>query len=105
MTQFHVYRNPRPDSKSRFPFLLDVQTDLIGPLETRVVVPLATIKPAAARTMTILMPVFEIEGRKYVMYTPQLAGVRQTDIGAEVADLGTYRTEIMSALDMLISGF
>lgn len=105
MAQFRVYRNPRADSKARFPLLLDVQTDLIGSLETRVVIPLSAVKASAGRPMTVLMPVLEVEGRKYAMCTPQLAGLRLADIGTEVADLAAQRVEIIAALDLLFTGF
>jgi toxin CcdB len=104
MAQFHVYRNPRPESKSRFPLLLDIQNDLIGSLETRVVVPLAPLSKSA-RPVTVLMPTVVVEGKGYVMCTPQLAGVPRAAIGAEVATLGEHRYEIIAALDLLITGF
>ncbi len=104
MAQFRVYRNPGADSRSRFPLLLDIQSDLIGALETRVVVPLA---PAGkeSRWVTVLMPIFDIDGKRYAMCTPQLAGVAKAGIGAEVADLASRRDEVIAALDLLISGF
>ena len=40
MAQFDVYRNPNPATRARIPYLLDVQSDLLEPLATRVVVPL-----------------------------------------------------------------
>jgi toxin CcdB len=105
MAQFRVYRNPAPASKARFPLLLDIQGDLIGTLETRVVVPLMPLAAKSARGVTILMPAFEIDGRRYGMCTPQLAGIHRSGVGAEVADLASRRDEIIAALDLLISGF
>ncbi|MGH8711698.1 MAG: CcdB family protein, partial [Burkholderiales bacterium] len=40
MAQFDVYRNANPATRARIPYLLDVQSDLLEPLTTRVVVPL-----------------------------------------------------------------
>ena len=40
MTQFTVYRNKNPRSRATFPYLLDVQSDLLDGLQTRVVIPL-----------------------------------------------------------------
>jgi len=40
MAQFDVYLNPNPDTRKPIPYLLDVQTDLLDTLATRVVVPL-----------------------------------------------------------------
>ena len=40
MPQFTVHRNPNPGSKTAYPLLLDIQSDLMADLGTRVVVPL-----------------------------------------------------------------
>jgi toxin CcdB len=105
MTQFCVYKNPRAESANRFPLLLDVQSDLIALLETRVVVPLSPVAAIVGRQMKVLMPAFMIGGKKFAMSTPQLAGVPRTEIGAQVADLAAHRDEIIAALDLLITGF
>jgi toxin CcdB len=104
MAQFRVFRNPRLDSKSRFPLLLDIQSDLISALDTRVVVPLAPVVKDA-RWVAVLMPIFEIDNKKYAMCTPQLAGVPIAAIGSEVADLSSCRNQIIAALDLMTSGF
>ena len=39
MAQFDVYRNPNAASRARIPYLLDVQSGLLDPLATRIVVP------------------------------------------------------------------
>jgi len=44
MAQFDVCTNPNPASAKRIPYLLDVQSDLLSSLATRVVVPLATLE-------------------------------------------------------------
>ena len=40
MASFTIYANPDPKSQKAIPFLLDVQSELLSPLDTRVVVPL-----------------------------------------------------------------
>ncbi|CAA6816935.1 MAG: Unknown protein [uncultured Thiotrichaceae bacterium] len=40
MAQFDVYRNNNPASQEHIPYLLDVQSDLLDVLNTRVIVPL-----------------------------------------------------------------
>jgi len=56
------------------------------------------------KTLTPLIPLFEIEGKPHVMVTPQLAGVAKKQLGTQVADLSAQRTEIIAALDLLITG-
>jgi toxin CcdB len=102
MAQFDVYRNPGPDAK-QVPYLLDVQSDLLSGVLTRIVVPLAraTIHPKAAR----LYPEFEVEGLRVIMLTTDLAGVGKSEIGPRVGSLADRRGEIRDALDFAFQGF
>lgn len=104
MPQFAVHRNPNPATKGTVPLLLDIQSDLIDRLQTRVVVPLFPVAAMKGKILKTLMPRFEIEGKQYVMVTPQLAGIAQKQMGAQVADLASHRNEIIAALDLLITG-
>ena len=104
MSQFTVYRNTNPTTKAAIPFLLNVQSDLIKDLGTRVAVPLYPVAAMNGKAIHTLTPTFEIEGKQYVMMTPQLAGISKKLLGASVADLSTKRDEIISALDLLITG-
>ncbi|PWV68837.1 CcdB family protein [Halomonas sp. A11-A] len=47
MAQFHAYENRNPASRERYPYLLDIQCDLLGELRTTVVVPLCPAGIAA----------------------------------------------------------
>ena len=104
MAQFDVYRNPNPASRGRVPYLLDVQSDLLAPLATRVVVPLC--RPQVLRGMAAdrLNPVFEVEGKRVFMLTPELAGVPSKAVGEHVGNLASERTVIIGALDMVFTG-
>ncbi len=104
MPQYDVYRNRNPATRAAIPFLLDIQSDLLDALATRVVVPLAHQPADAAPAIARLMPEFEVEGRRVVLVTPQLAGVSRTVLGARVASLAEHRHTIVAALDVLVTG-
>jgi len=104
MAQYDVYRNTNPASRARIPFLLDVQTDLLESLETRVVIPLCRPELLKGKLADRLNPVFVIEGRKFAMLTPQLAGVSGKLLGGPVVSLAAERGAIIAALDLLITG-
>ena len=103
MAQFDVYANPNPDTNHAVPYLLDVQSDLLEPLATRVVVPLVRqlVMPRPARHLN---PVFEIQGVQVVISTAELVGVHIQALGEKVDALAEQRDAIMRALDFLISG-
>lgn len=104
MAQFDVHANEDPATRARMPYLVDVQADLLGDLASRVVVPLVRAEDAVLRPLARLTPVFELEGRKFVFVTPELAGVSRLALGRKVTSLASHRHEIVSAFDMLISG-
>ncbi len=104
MAQFDVHRNANPATRSRIPYLLDVQSDLLDPLATRVVVPLCKPEILSGRPAERLNPGFEVEGRKVLMLTPELAGVQRRHLGERVANLASERRAIIGALDLLITG-
>jgi len=103
MAQFDVCRNANPASSRDIPYLLEVQSDLLGILSTRVVAPLvlATEMGKVAKTLN---PQFEIEGVSVVMSTPEIAGVPRRVLGEKVASLQHRREEIIAALDLLFTG-
>lgn len=104
MGQFTVYKNRNAATKARVPYLLDVQSNLLGELDTRVVIPLYTAAAMKGGVLTVLTPRLEIEGNVYVAVTPQLAGISRKELGAKVMYLAHQREAIMSALDFLVTG-
>ncbi|SHL24930.1 CcdB family protein [Phytopseudomonas punonensis] len=104
MAQFAVYRNLNSATRAAVPLLLDVQSDLLAELGTRVVVPLYAASAMQGKVLRTLTPQFEIGGEPYVMMTPQMAGIAKKQLGAMVADLTAQRDAIIAALDLLITG-
>jgi toxin CcdB len=105
MPQFAIHRNRNAATRVRFPLLLDVQSDLLEDLGTRVVVPLAPASVVTKRSaMQTLNPVCTVESKPYVLITPQLAGISTKELGPPVADLSDDRQAIIAALDLLFTG-
>ncbi|MEZ5495144.1 MAG: CcdB family protein [Pseudomonadales bacterium] len=105
MPQFAAYQNKNTQTKKLFPFLLDVQSDLLNELQTRVVIPLTSVEKNTAKQISRLTPLLKIDGENYLMLTPQLAGINKKELGKFAADLSNSRTEIVEALDFLVTGF
>lgn len=104
MAQFDVYRNPNPATRTRTPFLLDVQAPILEPLATRVVVPLCKPDAVGGKPAERLNPQLEVEGRKLVMLTQELAGIPRKALGEWAANLAGERSEIIAALDFAFTG-
>jgi|SRR5882672_9716190 len=104
MAQFTVHENKNARTRGAFPYLLDVQSDLLEALDTRVVIPLVKAKTRTGKPITHLMPLLRIGANDYVLLVPQLAGIARRELGASVAVVAQHRTEIVAALDFLITG-
>mgnify|MGYP001126066065 CR=1 FL=1 len=104
MAQFDVYENPNEETQEAIPYLLDLQSDLLDDLATRVVAPL--IKTVSiGKPILHLNPRFEIEGVAVILSAAELAGVPKGTLGRKIGSLKEHRDEIIAALDFLISGF
>lgn len=101
--QYRIYRN-NGNSKA-YPYLLDVQSDIIDALHTRLVIPLFPRKKLKTHPAQRLNPVISIEGNDYIVMTHEMASVRLSLLGDEVADVRAYRQHIKDALDFLLDGF
>ena len=104
MHQFDVVANPFPRSRGRRPFLVALQCDILTRnLDTLVVAPL---EPASSGTFADrLNPQVEIEGNAFVVITQEIVTVRKSVLGEPRAAIAAERDKIISALDLLFTGF
>lgn len=105
MPQFAVYRNENPGSCDEFPFLVDVQADLLEELGTRVVIPLARSEALIDFPTQYLTPLITFQGRPYALLTPQLAGISRDELGPQAGSLADQERAISTAIDFLLRGF
>jgi toxin CcdB len=101
MAQFDVFQNPRG---GLFALLLDVQSDLLGSLASRVVVPMATTRKYGVKPISRLNPTVKHDGTEYVLVVQELAAVPIAALGKRVMSLASRRADIIAALDVLITG-
>ena len=84
--------------------VVDCQTDILRHLKTRFVIPLLPEELEPPET-EILNPSFLIEGSYYVLFPQFASSVRVSDLNVKMSSLADNDTEIMRAIDMLVSGF
>jgi len=99
MARFDIY--PGMDASG---YVLDVQSNLLEPLNTRVVIPLLP-KRDVPKPAERLNPVFRIGRKDYVMVTQFLAAVPLAQLGQAIDNLSQHQSEITAAMDMLTHGF
>ena len=98
MAQFDVYRMAGGE------LVLDVQTDLLGAFDSRLVVPLMAPAEAPIRHRR-LNPEVVVEGQTYVMVTQFMIAVDRPELRNRVENLDRYYDQIKAAYDMAFNGF
>jgi len=101
MAQFDVYANIHNETKKDTPYLLVVQHDLLKNLPAVVVIPLIY----HSKPIPKINPIFEIENKKVIMATTEIVGVPKTMLSKKICSLEDKRSEILNAIDFLITGF
>lgn len=102
MSQFDVYPNPVGGMGEAVPYVLDLQSDHLVGLPTRMIAPLA--RPEDFRPARRLNPIVEIDGERLVVMTHLMAAVPRDILQPPVASLGHFRDDIITALDFLFTG-
>lgn len=100
MKQFDIYRLQQSKGDR---LVVILQHDTTENLETRIVAPLAqrSAIPPAER----LRPTIEIGSREYVLVVDRIAAVERRSFGQRFGSVAGYRDDIISALDLLFTGY
>ena len=104
MPQFDYYANTDKDTKTTYPFIVDVQDAILDRLNSRVVIPLTPLSNLVKFYPKNLCPEITIEGKEYALLTHQMASVSTRTLSNCEGSLAHIRTEIISAIDFLITG-
>ena len=102
--QFDVYDNPSARMRDVYPFVVDVQSDLLGALATRMVVPLAVTSLRASDLPRRLCPVFTVSGKSLMLVPFEAAPLDKRLLKAEITSIRERSYEIISAMDAVLSG-
>jgi toxin CcdB len=100
MARFDIYRSTGGAAR----YLLDVQSELLDHLRTRVVIPLM-LPESVPPDMRDLHPRLAVEGIDLLAATQLLATVKRRELGPVVANAADQRDTITRALDLLLTGF
>lgn len=105
MGQFTLYRNNNKSSNKTYPYFVDIQNDLLGDLNSRVVIPLSPYNAKDKTDAKKLCPKIKLSGEgNFVLLTHQITSIQKSTLKTKVASLENYRYEILGAVDILLSG-
>jgi len=104
MSQFDLYENLNKDSRKIYPYFVDIQSNLLESLNSRVVIPLTPSRYLDDRSISTLCPTTTILGDTYVLLTHQMTSVPISALQESVVSLDELHDEIIAAVDLLITG-
>lgn len=102
MAQFDIYANPANGMEGGAPFVVDVQSDHLAGLPTRMIVPLAV--PDDFQPLRHLNPPMEVGDERFALMTQFMAAVPRQVLGTPVGSLADRRALILAALNFLFTG-
>ena len=85
-------------------YLLDVQTNLLDGLHTRLVVPVVPLADAP-RPAGRLNPVLDVGGQLFSLQTHLMGAIPARLLGRPVDNLMRHYDRIIAAVDMIFNGF
>lgn len=105
MRQFDVFPNTGGDNAAEIPYVVQIQNDLLDTLPTCMVIPLVEPDALGGAPMLHLNPLLNINGRRLVLFTQEMAPVPRRMLKSPIANLSEQRDEILAATDFLFTGF
>ncbi len=104
MARFDVYANPDPGDRAVIPYFLDVQSNFLDALDTRVVVPLQLASRFALPTRN-LNPQLSVADKSVIMNTAAIGALPIGELRRPVANLASEQLVIQDALDTLFGAY
>lgn len=102
--QFDVFENPSPRMRDVYPYVVDVQSDLLSALATRMVVPLAITTLPAKELPHRLCPVITVNNKPLMLVPFEAAPLDKRLLRSEIASVRDRSHEIIAAMDAVLSG-
>ena len=87
-----------------YPYVVDVQSDLLSSLATRMVVPLAVTALAATDLPRRLCPVMTVKGQSLMLVPFEAAPLDKRLLKKKLASVHDRSHEIIAAMDAVLSG-
>jgi len=104
MRQFDVYANTSKTTRNAYPFIVDIQSDTVSEIATRIVVPLGRKANLRNEQLTRLTPEVTYEGEELLLLVPQIASMPTKTLKNPIGSLSHLRDEIVAALDFAVTG-
>lgn len=105
MAQFDVYRNPSARQRDVMPYMVEVQSNLLQGLPTRLMMPLGIAALLPSAIPRNLCPRIDFNSERMHLLAHLASPFRATDIGKPLGSVAEHASDIVAALDAVLSGF
>lgn len=102
--QFDVYENPSPRMREQYPYVVDIQSDLLSSLATRMVVPLALTSLHVNELPLRLCPSFVVRKKSLMLVPFEAAPLAKRLLKKQIVSIRAHAHEIVGAMDAVMSG-
>ncbi|NRG19205.1 CcdB family protein [Rhizobiales bacterium] len=102
MMQFDVFPNPDPGRTDDRPYIVVLQHNHLIDLSSVVVAPL--VKAESVLPLAGLMPTVVVDGARFHAVVPDLGAISKRHLKGAVANVSTFRDDLIKALDRLFTG-
>ena len=96
--------NPSPRMRDIYPFVVDVQSNLLSALATRMVVPLAVTSLSAKDLPPRMCPIITVNNKPLMLVPFEAAPLDKRLLRIEIASVLERSYEIIAAMDSVLSG-
>ena len=102
--QFDVFENPSPRMRDVYPYVVDVQSDLLSSLATRMVVPLAITTLPAREMPRRLCPLITVNDTTLMLVPFEAAPLDKRLLKTQISSVRAISHDIIAAMDSVLSG-
>lgn len=102
--QFDVYKNTDKDTNKTYPYFIDIQTNLLETLNSRVVIPATPVKNANKEYPESLCPIISIQEKNFALLTHQITSVPVSMLREKALSAESIRNDIVAAIDFVVTG-
>ena len=101
---YSLSKNPSKTSSKFYPYLVDIQSNYISEIDTRIVIPLGRVESFKNQIMKKLQLEIHYKDEALVLMNPQIASISKKLLKSPLGSLEHLKQEIIDALDFAITG-
>jgi toxin CcdB len=105
MAQFDVYKNSNATTKAAYPYFVDVQSNILSEISSRIVIPLGTLTNFKKQQLENLTPVITYNDEELLLLTPQIASIPLKSFSKPIGSIAHLHSTILASVDFALSGF